>query len=680
MSLYSHINEEFAIKFLAEGTSTILADWVSWLRQQELFQLGIAVGTPYENIFTTDFRFLTELSICYYYNKNYKKAFQCSVKILNQKLDENLLSSVLFNAHFCIPHIQDNYIGYPTSLPINSSKFGLVTFTMTTCKRYDLFEKSLNSFINCCTDIHLIDRWICIDDNSSTSDRILMQDKYPFMEFIFKDSSEKGHAQSMNKLYTLDQITTPWIFHMEDDWQFYIPDNYITKCIQVLQENPKYGQCLVNKNYAETFEDIRIIGGITHETSLGMRYYEHEYDTKKYQYHSNCSYWPHYSLRVGMTRRALYQEIGKFNESASHFEMEYAHRYVSAGYKTTFLEFISVIHIGRLTSERTTDKENAYTLNDELQFVDKKNTKIFVINLEQRPDRYEKFVSGVAGKFDFQRYNAIDGNLLQPTQQLEQLFNDNDYNYRRGMIGCALSHIDLWIQLTNQTDQVDRYIILEDDVDIMCDNFTEKCELLRQNTPADIIFLGHHAIQKPLPNSSPVVEKWNSARSLSESFGGTGGYIITKTGASKMLAFLQEHGMPNAIDTMMQHACDILQVYYIEPHLVWSECAVMGNINEIDSDIQRDYNSLKRPIYQRLWDEKKYFEELDIPMYEFLTMPSTFSADIVSIVHTTEFPSSAEHFIYRIGDAIIVVVPSKYDYKNYRLLTDGKFSMNSLIA
>ena len=44
---------------------------------------------------------------------------------------------------------------------------GNILFSITTCKRFDLFEKTMNSFINCCNDINLINKWICVDDNSS---------------------------------------------------------------------------------------------------------------------------------------------------------------------------------------------------------------------------------------------------------------------------------------------------------------------------------------------------------------------------------------------------------------------------------------------------------------------------------------------------------------------------------
>jgi GR25 family glycosyltransferase involved in LPS biosynthesis len=660
-----------------------MADWVSWLRQQNLFQIGIFVGEPYVDVFVSDFRFLTELSICYYYLGEYEKAFNCSQKLLQHRMDEQLSSSVLFNMHFCIPHIKDKFIGYSTVTPPDT-KLGLVTLTVTTCKRFDLFEKTINSFINCCKDIHLIDRWICIDDNSSESDRQKMKDKYPFFEFILKNPDEKGHAQSMNRLYSSGDITTPWIFHMEDDWQFFIPDNYITKCIKVLQGNPMYGQCLVNKNYAETFEDVRIVGGIFKQLSDGMRYYEHEYTNDKYKNSASCAYWPHYSLRVGMSRNSMYKRVGSFDETAAHFEMDYAYRYVSAGYTTTFLEGINSTHIGRLTSERDSEKDNAYSLNNELQFVDKntKKGKFVVINLERRPDRYNEFTSRVDNKFPVERYQAVDGNLLNPTRQIEQLFNHNDYNYRRGMIGCALSHIDIWINLINDAE-CEYYIVLEDDIEF-ADEFDKKCHKLVQSAGWDIIFLGHHLYESYKTAdvydrvSDPTIEKWNSIKSLSQSLGGTGGYIINKMGAINMLLFIQNNGMTNGIDTMMQHACDTLNVFYCHPHIIYSECATRENLETVDSDIQRDYSSLKRTIEERVTDEIKYFENLDIPVYEFMNPPSEVSDDIVSIIYGTDISMSSGGMIYYIGTDVSVCIPPIFLNvvgKNYRLLMDAKFKI-----
>jgi len=74
-----------------------------------------------------------------------------------------------------------------------------IIITMTTCKRYNLFEQTVNSFLECCRDLEdYIFCWLVVDDNSSAEDRNRMKRDYPFMTFVFKDSENKGHARSMN--------------------------------------------------------------------------------------------------------------------------------------------------------------------------------------------------------------------------------------------------------------------------------------------------------------------------------------------------------------------------------------------------------------------------------------------------------------------------------------------------
>ena len=106
-----------------------------------------------------------------------------------------------------IPHIQNKYLNYPNKIkniikkPITDQT--RIILTITTCKRYDLFNKTMNSFINCCTDLEMIDSFVCIDDNSTQEDRDLMKLNYPFFNYIFKDETNKGHIKSMNIIYTI---------------------------------------------------------------------------------------------------------------------------------------------------------------------------------------------------------------------------------------------------------------------------------------------------------------------------------------------------------------------------------------------------------------------------------------------------------------------------------------------
>ena len=209
-----------------------------------------------------------------------------------------------------------------------------------------------------------------------------MKINYPFFEIILKDKMDKGHPRSMNII--LENVNSPYLFHMEDDWKFFEKRRYITECINVLSQDEKYGQCLINKNYSELFTD-NIVGGFHHTCKDGAKYIVHEHCennlqynefNKKYNHRSNCAYWPHFSFRVGITKREVFDTLGGYDESAKHFEMEYAYRYVSKGYKTTFLDGVYCAHIGRRTYERfDKTKLNAYDLNNVSQFGIKNDNK-----------------------------------------------------------------------------------------------------------------------------------------------------------------------------------------------------------------------------------------------------------------------------------------------------------------
>jgi hypothetical protein len=83
--------------------------------------------------------------------------------------------------------------------------------------------------------------------------------------------------------------------------------------------------------------------------------------------------------------------------------------------------------------------------------------------------------------------------------------------------------------------------------------------------------------------------------------GGTGGYLVTLSGAKRLLEFIDERGMTNGIDTVQQNAADVMNVFYATPHLIYSEC--FRGDNNPDTDIQHDYHSLEKSLFDRIADE-----------------------------------------------------------------------------
>src|SRR3989344_1825349 len=302
---------------------------------------------------------LLELSKLMYDEKcDYYKCFSFTRKAMEYGINwpEFKLELVRIFQSKLIPHLFMLFVNYDRNLIDNmpSLNNNEVLVSMTTCKRYDLFSQTVNSFINCCLDRYLIDEWIVVDDNSSEEDRKKMKENYPFIKYIFKDETNKGHPESMNIIRDYAISRYKYLFHMEDDWRFFVKDNFITKCIKVLSENEKYGQCLLNKNYSEENEGHEISGGILVKSN--PRYYIHQHldnqeTHKEMGFKKNCTYWPHYSLRVGMTRIDSLIKIGEYRK-IDHFEMEYATRYNNCGYITTFLDGTFCQHSGRKTWER----------------------------------------------------------------------------------------------------------------------------------------------------------------------------------------------------------------------------------------------------------------------------------------------------------------------------------------
>lgn len=584
------------------------------------------------------FAYFELLAFFLYYNDCYVDSLNIYKKLQYYCDNKTILESCDYNIHFPAVKVVDNYIDYkPENVERWTRYFNrprtekqLITITSTTCKRLDLFKKTVNSFLECCLDFEKfeIDKWFVIDDNSSQEDRDEMKKLYPFMTFYYKTPAQKGHARSINMM--LRHVHTPYLFHLEDDWQFYYKDNFFTLLYEIIQEKDEYKQVLLNNMYGEIPEHEQLVGGYWHRTcGSGLNYIVHEYTAteeeklafnRKWQFKPNCSYWPHFSFRPGLSKMEFFKNIGDFNEDVWHFEMNYAHKYVDKGYKTLFLPGMVCKHIGKLTSDR--EGINAYVLNEEFQFYGEKKITFmkrlatYYVNLDRRTDRkqlFEKVMIDIS--MPITRYSAVDGYALEMTPQMYHLFDKNDYNYRKGIVGCALSHIRIWIKhyYDEISKQRDFLMVMEDDLYFAngtSDGFEDVVEQsleYMEKQGLDLLFLQYTPRNTPRGKqiSEPSYKHVDARGALEYSFGGTGCYIITKKGIEKMLEFINKHGMTNAIDTVMQKAADYLSVAYLEPLLV-----VLDMNKEGDTDIQFNYESCAKDTISLIKDEVRFLQNL----------------------------------------------------------------------
>ena len=461
-----------------------------------------------------------------------------------------------------------------------------IVLTITSCKRFDLFKKTINSFLNNCSDVGKITYFFCVDDNSSNEDREQMSKLYPFFNFYFKNNAgEKGHRQSMNIIWNkLNELKPRFYLHLEDDWLFINKRSYVTDSISFLErfESDGIHQILFNKNYAEIINGFNLVGGkLVDEYNNIKLHIKDEANLCG----SNCAYWPHFSFRPSVIRTSTVLSLGNFDSPNTFFERDYADKYFhSAGYTSAYFNDVSSIHIGKLTSESRESKKNAYELNNEEQFIngdcvnsgadivmnDKNDNKeifpCYLINLDNRQDRFDYCMDKL--QINFERYSAVDGNNLSSYSRFLFLLKQIDNkSIIRGEIGCKLSHYDIWQKIKKPT------LILEDDIMVHEETFTQLKSVfdnlndLNATSSWDILYVAGQWTPRYDFNSKPYMDShqlldqqknnvfehvgstFYKRNYIFENFSSlfhtplyrtTAGYIITPSGAKKLCSIIND--------------------------------------------------------------------------------------------------------------------------------------------
>lgn len=109
---------------------------------------------------------------------------------------------------------------------------GGVTCILTSCGRFDLLARTLESFIKFNT--YDISEFYIYEDSGLPVPQEL-KDTYPFIKWI-EPAEPTGQIESLDYLWHL--VKTEYAFQMEDDWEFLKP-GFIELSMRILTCNPK---------------------------------------------------------------------------------------------------------------------------------------------------------------------------------------------------------------------------------------------------------------------------------------------------------------------------------------------------------------------------------------------------------------------------------------------------------
>lgn len=222
-----------------------------------------------------------------------------------------------------------------------------ITICLTSCGRWDLLEKTISS---------LVSYWdgkppyqFFIHDDSGEQNQTLMKELDRFLmrhwqimaDWTF--TNRQGQPQAIDKTYQLVQTT--YIFHCEDDWEFY-NSGFIADSRSVLEAEPKCASVWIR--HPEDRNGHIVLPGVK-LTKQGVRYQQ-----MATRYKGN---WHGMTWNPGLRRLSDYLAMGKFTDMCEwrdndhcHYEMQFNKKYYKAGYVGMSLCRGFVKHIGHLDS------------------------------------------------------------------------------------------------------------------------------------------------------------------------------------------------------------------------------------------------------------------------------------------------------------------------------------------
>lgn len=107
------------------------------------------------------------------------------------------------------------------------------TIVLTACGRPDLLAHTLRT-LNAAHELADFAQ-VWINEDEPATDNSETRDLFPFVKWLYPEG-KGGHMAALDRLYS--RVRTPWIFHCEDDWEFY-GGPFLAESYRRLQTDPR---------------------------------------------------------------------------------------------------------------------------------------------------------------------------------------------------------------------------------------------------------------------------------------------------------------------------------------------------------------------------------------------------------------------------------------------------------
>lgn len=245
--------------------------------------------------------------------------------------------------------------------------------SITTCKRFELFCRTIISFAHNCKEADQFDYIYHYDDSSTDEDKSIMEQLitrlFPNSTYIKtyitpNDIASKKRHMEIMKMWKGDISSFDYVFHLEDDWMF-DKGFSIKEAVELMEseEDVAYvGFSWEKKEFPNDVFKPKTIGdfwewyysdkyGLCEPLFLDKVEMKHLPDGHWVKYIN----WPYFSFRPGLHSIKKINNLKTFNDKMDSFELEFSIRFAKF-YKSFFYTQSVCKHIG--------EGKSSYELNN----------------------------------------------------------------------------------------------------------------------------------------------------------------------------------------------------------------------------------------------------------------------------------------------------------------------------
>lgn len=206
------------------------------------------------------------------------------------------------------------------------------TVALTSCRRFDLLERTLGSLLPR-LDGPIAEVIVIEDSGDRGVHDVVRRFSGGRLKFrVIVNEPPIGQIRSIDRLYA--NVRTEWIFHCEDDWEFF-SDGFIESSFAVLKEADRHS--MAGLRIRSEFPPGYM--GPPLSTRSGVAY--HLADPSVARMYAGLSFNP------GLRRMRDYRIVGPYSEfQASASEFQVARCYLELDYRVAYLSEPAIRHIG----------------------------------------------------------------------------------------------------------------------------------------------------------------------------------------------------------------------------------------------------------------------------------------------------------------------------------------------